>query len=60
MTNWLEQASVSLDKAMHEYRHNTYLHQVTGNEEKRVRYACRVAYEEGLRNAKRMSEEKGA
>jgi|694.fasta_scaffold01820_38 hypothetical protein len=60
MTNWLEQASVSLDKAMHEYRHNTYLHQVTGNEDKRVRYACRVAYEEGLRNAERMRKEEKA
>jgi hypothetical protein len=60
MTNWLEQATVSLDKAMHEYHHNTYLHQVTDNEEKRVRYACRVAYEEGLRNAKRMQKGENA
>lgn len=60
MTDWLEEATLSLDKAMREWRDNTWLEQVLGNDEKRVRRACRVAYEEGLRNAGRMNKEKKA
>ena len=60
MTDWLQEATLSLDKAVNKWRDDTWLEGVLRGEEARVRAACRVAYEQGLINAARMSKEKDA
>jgi len=64
MTDWLKEATVSLDKAMAQWEELEWMEGLPGgarcSTEKRVRCALLIAYEEGLNNANRQHKEKNA